>query len=53
MCEYLTWIPVQGLEEEDDELYLEPVKGLRLEHTFHALSGVRTVGAVVARKDGV
>jgi hypothetical protein len=40
MCEYLICIEIQGASCEDDD-YVEPVRQLKLEHTFHALSTVR------------
>ena len=44
MCEYLINIDIQGAAEqcEDDE-YVELVKELKLEHTFHALSSLRNI----------
>ncbi len=44
MCEYLINIDIQGAAEQcEDDDYVELVNELKLEHTFHALSGLRKI----------
>ena len=42
MCEYLVNIDIAAERCEDDG-YVELVKELKLEHTFHALSSLRKI----------
>jgi hypothetical protein len=50
MCEYLISIDIEGVSCEDDD-YVEPVRQLKLEHTFHALFTVRKTLLEAAEKD--
>ena len=44
MCEYLINIDIQGAAEQcEDDDYVELLKELKLEHTFHALSSLRKI----------
>ena len=44
MCEYLIDIDIQGAAEQcENGDYLELLKELKLEHTFHALSNLRQI----------
>ncbi len=44
MCQYLIDIDIQGAAEQcEEDDYVELVKELKLEHTFHALSSLRKI----------